>query len=225
MALFAGYGYRPVLVEGASFDGENPMEVHGRMATALDEIVAEIGEIQQKARSGGVSDRTDLAGADHSYPEGSGPARRPSTANQSKGRSERTRFRWLKVRTNHDHLVQLESWLRSYRPEELFDSDGSPVAVVGKVPPEGPRRIGANPHANGGLLLVDLELPDFRVYGVDVSQPGVEKHEATRVLGSFLRDIIVNNPDQFSGSSDPTRHRPIDCRMCSKRPIEPGMPS
>ena len=94
------------------------------------------------------------------------------------------------VRTNPEHLAQLEAWLRSYRPEELFDGDGRPVEAIRSVPPFGERRMSANPHANGGLLRVDLELPDFRDYGVEVAEPGTAMREATRVLGAFLRDVM-----------------------------------
>ena len=101
------------------------------------------------------------------------------------------------VRTNPEHLTQLEGWLRSYRPEELFDEGGCPVETICDFPPAGQSRMSANPHANGGLLLADLKLPDFCDYGVDVPSPGAAMHEATRVLGSFLRDTIRANPTTF----------------------------
>ncbi|MCW6011281.1 phosphoketolase, partial [Micromonospora sp. CPCC 205371] len=101
------------------------------------------------------------------------------------------------VRDNPDHLRQLEAWLRSYRPEELFDATGAPVEDLAALPPAGDRRMSANPHANGGVVLRDLVLPDFREYAVDVPKPGEPMAEATRVFGTWLRDVIRANPDRF----------------------------
>jgi xylulose-5-phosphate/fructose-6-phosphate phosphoketolase len=101
------------------------------------------------------------------------------------------------VRTNPEHLRQLEDWLHSYRPDELFDDRGSLIADLADLPPKGHRRMSANPHTNGGLLLQDLTLPDFRGYAVEVANPGTTSSEATRVLGGFLRDVIRNNPSSF----------------------------
>jgi xylulose-5-phosphate/fructose-6-phosphate phosphoketolase len=101
------------------------------------------------------------------------------------------------LRTSPEHLAQLEEWLRSYRPEELFDDGGALVAELAELPPKGPRRMSANPHANGGVLLRDLVLPDFRDYAVEVPQPGTTLSEATRVLGAYLRDVIRKNPETF----------------------------
>src|SRR5258708_677803 len=101
------------------------------------------------------------------------------------------------VRTNPAHLRMLEDWMRSYRPEELFDGDGAPVRLLTELPPRGARRMSANPHANGGLLLHDLELPDFRRYAVDAPEPGRTTSEATRVLGTWLRDVVRRNPNSF----------------------------
>ncbi len=101
------------------------------------------------------------------------------------------------ARTNPEHLAQLESWLKSYRPQELFDERGALVPELQALAPKSYRRMSANPHANGGLLLHDLTLPDFRAYAVEVSRPGTTFAEATRVLGGFLRDVIRDNPDNF----------------------------
>ncbi len=98
---------------------------------------------------------------------------------------------------NPEHLRMLEGWLRSYRPEELFDQQGRLRPELAALPPTGNRRMSANPHANGGLLRRDLRLPDFRGYGVDVPKPGTTFNEATRVLGGFLRDIVLGNGDRF----------------------------
>ena len=99
--------------------------------------------------------------------------------------------------TNAGHMAQLEKWLRSYRPEELFDQDGALRTELRALAPTGHRRMSANPHANGGLLLRDLDLPDFTEYAVTVDKPATESAEATKVLGTFLRDVIIRNPDRF----------------------------
>ncbi len=96
-----------------------------------------------------------------------------------------------------EHLAQLESWMRSYRPEELFDEGGALRPELAALAPDGPRRMGANPHANGGVLLHDLELPDFRDFAVPVTEPGTGSTEATRVLGHFMREVIRSNPETF----------------------------
>src|SRR5205823_7695198 len=101
------------------------------------------------------------------------------------------------ARGNADHRRLLESWMRSYRPEELFDADGALRPELADLPPKGNRRMSANPNANGGLLLRDLELPDFRQYAVEVPEPGATSAEATKVLGGFLRDVMLRNADRF----------------------------
>src|SRR6185436_4638144 len=101
------------------------------------------------------------------------------------------------VRVNAEHRALLETWMKSYRPDELFDKDGAPVADLVQLPPKGRRRMSANPQSNGGLLLRDLALPDFLTYGVEVPKPGTTFSEATRVLGGFLRDVIRKNPETF----------------------------
>jgi xylulose-5-phosphate/fructose-6-phosphate phosphoketolase len=129
------------------------------------------------------------------------------------------------VRTNPEHLAQLESWLRSYRPEELFDEAGSPVAAVVDHAPRGQARMSANPHANGGLVLRDLELPDFRSYGVDVPSPGHTSAEPTRVLGGFLRDTMGANPSTFRlfGPDETASNRLQDVFAVSDRTWEATM--
>jgi len=195
LALFTGYGYRPVLVEGG-FDGEEPMAVHRRMASALDGALAEIREIQDSARVRGVGSRPVWPMLILRTPKGwTGPKVVDGLPIEGTFRAHQLPLG--EVRTNPEHLAQLESWLRSYRPEELFDDEGSPVEAICAFPPSGGQRMSANPHANGGLLLSDLELPDFSDYGVDVPSPGSALHEATRVLGGFLRDVIRANPSTF----------------------------
>ncbi len=195
MSLFVGYGYRPILVEGG-FDGEAPMAVHRRMATAFDEVFSEIRDIQDAARAHGVRSRPVWPMVILRTPKGwTGPKVVDGLPVEGTFRAHQLPL--SQVRTNPEHLVQLEEWLRSYRPEELFDASGRPVAAISEVPPVGDRRMSANPHANGGLLLSDLELPDFCDYGVEVPNPGAAMREGTRVLGGFLRDVIRSNPTSF----------------------------
>ena len=195
LALFTGYGYHPVMVEGG-FDGETPMAVHRRMAAALDEIFAEIHDIQDFARLHGARRRPTWPMLILRTPKGwTGPKVVDGLPIEGTFRAHQIPI--AEVRTNPEHLVQLETWLRSYRPEELFDAEGRPAEVICNFPPAGGRRMSANVHANGGLLCADLELPDFCDYAVDVPSPGRGQHEATRVLGSFLRDAIVVNPSTF----------------------------
>ncbi len=195
LSLFTGYGYRPVLIEGG-FDGEPPMDVHRRMASALDGAFDDIREIQESARSHGVRSRPVWPMLILKTPKGwTGPKVVDGLPVEGTFRSHQLPL--AAVRTNPKHLAQLETWLRSYRPEELFDADGRPVEAIGDLAPSGERRMSANPHANGGLLLSDLELPDFCDYGVDVASPGAVMREATHVLGDFLRDVIRANPSTF----------------------------
>jgi xylulose-5-phosphate/fructose-6-phosphate phosphoketolase len=192
LALFTGYGYHPVLVEGG-FDGEKPMEVHGRMATALDEVFAEIGDSQESARLHGAASRPAWPMIILRTPKGwTGPKLVDGLPVEGTFRAHQVPLG--EVRTNPEHLAQLDAWLRSYRPEELFGQDGSPIETICDFSPIGERRMSASPHANGGLLLADLELPDFCDYAVDVPSPGRVLREATRVLGSFLRDAMGANP-------------------------------
>ena len=130
------------------------------------------------------------------------------------------------MRTNPEHLAQLEEWMRSYRPEELFDDGGALRPELAGLAPAGERRMGANPHANGGLLLRDLELPDFRDYAVDGQAPGTTSSEATRVLGGFLRDVIQPQRAQraTSASSARTRPPPTAWTPSSRPPTGRGRP-
>jgi xylulose-5-phosphate/fructose-6-phosphate phosphoketolase len=197
VALLEGYGYRPILVTGG-FDGEDSLPVHERFAAALDEALDGISEIQQRAREDGAD-----AGVDSVWPmivmrtpKGwTGPKEVDGLPVEGTWRSHQVPI--ADVRGNPEHLRLLEEWLRSYRPEELFDDQGRPLPELLELPPRGERRMSANPHANGGLLLRDLLLPDFRDYAVEVKQPGASLSEATRVLGGFLRDVIARNRENF----------------------------
>jgi xylulose-5-phosphate/fructose-6-phosphate phosphoketolase len=195
MALFKGYGYHPVLVEGG-FDGESPADVHPRMASALDSALAEIADMQASARLHGAADRPAWPMIILRTPKGwTGPKVVDGLPVEGTFRAHQVPLG--EVRTNPEHLAQLEAWLRSYRPEELFEADGAPIETIRTFPPVGVQRMSANLHANGGLLEADLELPDFCDYAVDVPAPGTVMREATRVLGSFLRDAIDLNPSSF----------------------------
>jgi xylulose-5-phosphate/fructose-6-phosphate phosphoketolase len=195
-ALLQGYGHRPVFVTGG-FDGEEPAAVHQRFAAALDEVVDEITEIQHRARgSDGELQRARWPMIVLRTPKGwTGPKEVDGQLVENSWRSHQVPM--TDVRDNPKHLRVLEEWLRSYEPEDLFDESGALVAELAELPPTGERRMGAVPQANGGTLLRDLVLPDFRDYAVEVDEPGTTFGEATRVLGAFLRDVIARNPDNF----------------------------
>ena len=204
-ALLEGYGYAPRFVEGS-----DPPAMHQLMAATLDEIVEEIAAIQRRAREDGELTRPRWPMIVLVTPKGwTGPKFVDGLPAEGSFRSHQIPL--AEVRTKPEHLRQLEAWMRSYRPEELFDAGGALRPELAALAPEGPRRMGANPHANGGLLLRDLELPDFRDYAVEVTAPGTTTSESTRVLGGFLRDVIRNNPDTFRlVGPDETRSNRLD---------------
>jgi xylulose-5-phosphate/fructose-6-phosphate phosphoketolase len=191
VSLLEGYGYAPRFV-----DGDDPAVMHQLMAATLDGVVEEIASIQQAARQGGVTERPRWPMIVLRTPKGwTGPKIVDGLPAEGSFRSHQVPL--PAVRTNPEHRAQLEQWMRSYRPEELFDADGALQADVAALAPTGERRMGANPHANGGLLLRELELPDFSDYGVAVAEPGTTTSEATRVLGTWLRDVMTANMDRF----------------------------
>ncbi|MGH3023962.1 MAG: phosphoketolase family protein [Gaiellaceae bacterium] len=190
-AFFRGCGWNPLFVEG-----EEPPLVHERFAAVLDEALDEIAEAQRAARVEGVSERPRWPLIVLRTPKGwTGPDEVDGLPVEGTWRSHQVPM--ADVRQNPEHLRILEKWLRSYRPEELFDDDGRLVGELAQLSPRGSRRMSANPHANGGALLRDLVLPDFRDYAVDLPSPGTTSSEATRVLGAFLRDVIAANPQTF----------------------------
>jgi xylulose-5-phosphate/fructose-6-phosphate phosphoketolase len=190
-ALFEGYGYAPRFVEGS-----DPDQMHQLMAGTLDEVFDDIRSIQQAARSGGASERPRWPMIVLRTPKGwTGPKEVDGLPAEGSFRSHQVPLSGLAQRP--DHLAQLETWLRSYRPEELFDDAGVLGGELQALAPVGERRMGASPHANGGLLLRDLRLPDFRDYAVEVARPATTSSEATRVLGTFLRDVMRLNGDSF----------------------------
>ena len=195
VSLFEGYGHRPLLVSGG-FDGEDPRAVHERFAAALDEALDEIVRIQAAARDGGEAERPRWPMIVLRTPKGwTGPREVGGLPVEDNWRSHQVPL--ADVRGNADQLAALEEWLRSYRPDELFDEAGTLVPELAELAPGGGLRMSATPHANGGVLLRDLVLPDFRDYAVDVPEPGKGTSEATRVLGTFLRDVIAENPSTF----------------------------
>ncbi len=189
--LLEGYGY-----EAHWVDGEDPAEMHQQMAETLDRVVEKITAIQHEARGGGDAGRPHWPMIVLRTPKGwTGPKSVDGLPTEGTWRSHQVPM--AEVRTNPEHLGLLESWLRSYKPEELFDETGALAQELAALPPKAHRRMSANPHANGGLLLQDLALPDFRAYGVPAASPGTTYAEATRVLGTYLRDVMKANPTRF----------------------------
>jgi xylulose-5-phosphate/fructose-6-phosphate phosphoketolase len=202
-ALMHGYGYDPRFVSG-----EDPAFMHREMADVLDEVVQEIHGIQRAVRERGGERAHRWPMIILRTPKGwTGPREVDGRTVEGTWRSHQVPL--AEVRTNSDHLALLEAWMRGYRPEELFDEDGALVEELAQLPPKRHRRMSANPHANGGLLLRDLSLPDFRDYAVNASKPGTTYSEATRVLGAFLRDVIRRNPSTFRlfGPDETTSNR------------------
>ena len=190
--LFLGYGYTPYFVEG-----DDPAQMHQDMAAAVDTVVAEIRAIQRRARAGGRDlERPRWPMIILRSPKGwTGP--RSVDGKQTEGSWRSHQVPLSDMARKPEHVRLLQEWMQSYRPEELFDAAGAPIADIAALAPVGERRMGANPHANGGLRLRELRLPDYRDYAVAVARPGQDDAEATRVLGTFLRDVIVHNPDNF----------------------------
>mgnify|MGYP002623592928 CR=1 FL=1 len=191
LSLMRGFGHEPRVV-----DGDDPAQVHQALAAALDWALDRITEIQQHARSTGDTSRPRWPMLVLRTPKGwTGPGRVDGQQVEGTFRSHQVPLSG--VRDNPAHLAALEAWLRSYRPEELFDATGAPVPELTSLAPVGERRMSANPHANGGMLLRDLVLPDFRDYAVEVPEPGGTAVGPTGALGPFVRDVIAANPDRF----------------------------
>jgi xylulose-5-phosphate/fructose-6-phosphate phosphoketolase len=190
-ALLEGYGYQPRFVEGSE-----PEAMHQLLAATFDEVLDEIAAIQRRAREFGDTTRPRWPMIVLRTPKGwTGPKQVDGLPAEGSFRSHQVPL--AEVRTNPEHLAQLEEWLRSYRPQELFDDSGSVRPEISALAPAGELRMSASPHANGGLLLRDLELPDFRRYAVEVPEPARTSSEATRVLGAWLRDVVAANRDRF----------------------------
>ncbi|CAM5671344.1 phosphoketolase family protein [Streptomyces coeruleorubidus] len=189
-ALLRGYGHEPIHVSG-----DDPATVHRAMARAMDTALDRIAEAQHAAREEGVTERPHWPVIVLRTPKGwTGPAEVDGEPVEGTWRSHQVPL--AGVRDNPDHLRQLEAWLRSYRPEELFDAEGRPVADVLACVPEGGRRLGATPYANGGLLVRDLPIPSLDDFAVPVDKPGTTLHEPTRVLGDLLAQVMRDTADR-----------------------------
>jgi xylulose-5-phosphate/fructose-6-phosphate phosphoketolase len=189
--LLEGYGHSPLVVSG-----EDPEDVHRQLASALDRALDEIALIQAKARGGSARALVRWPMIVLRTPKGwTGPKEIDGKPVEGTFRSHQVPI--PEARTNPRHLEALESWLRSYGPHELFDAEGRLRADLSSLPPSGKRRMSANPHANGGLLLEELLLPDFRRYAVRLEEPATSLSEATSVTGGYLRDVIRANPRNF----------------------------
>ena len=189
-ALFRGFGFTPYFVEGG-----DPEKMHALMALTLDTAVSEIQRIQNDARANGFKKRPRWPMLVLRSPKGwTGPKVVDGQATEGTFRSHQVPMGEM---SRPGHVKILEKWLKSYRPQELFDPTGKLRPELAELAPKGDRRMSASPHANGGLLLRDLRLPDFRDYAADVPNPGAVEGEATRVQGQFIRDVIQLNPANF----------------------------
>ena len=189
--LYRGHGYAPRFVEG-----DDPANVHQQFAGTLDECYADIREIQQKARLHGLVQRPVWPMIILRTPKGwTGPKEVDGVPVEGTFRAHQVPL--ANVRENPEHLKLLEAWMKSYQPEKLFDREGRFISELAELAPSGGRRMGANPHVNGGRVLIALDLPDFRDYALEVPGPGEVLAEAPRKLGEFLRDVIKLNPNNF----------------------------
>ena len=191
VSLMTGHGYEPHLLEG-----HDPMDMHARFAATLTTCYAKIRAIQERARRRtGPVGRAQWPMIVLRTPKGwTGPD--VVDGLQVEGTFRAHQVPLANVRENPEHRRRLEAWMKSYRPEELFDGEGRPVPTLTALAPKGDRRMGANPHANGGRLLVDLDLPDFTDYAIPVGHPGRELHESTRQLGKLMRDLFTRTARQ-----------------------------
>jgi xylulose-5-phosphate/fructose-6-phosphate phosphoketolase len=190
-SLFRGYGWAPHVVEG-----DDPELMHPKMASAVEACVQQIRSIQQEARSSGRAERPRWPMIILRTPKGwTGPKQVDGHRVEGFWRAHQVPV--LDVQTNPEHLQIVEGWMRSYKPEELFDKDGRLTAELQELPPRGERRMSANPHANGGKLRKPLNLPDFRDYAVPIDSPGTKEISPTETLGKFLRDVMRNNMNSF----------------------------
>jgi xylulose-5-phosphate/fructose-6-phosphate phosphoketolase len=189
--LLRGYGYEPRFVEG-----HEPARMHKLMAAALDDTLADIQRIQEQARSGASTKRLPWPMIVLNSPKGwTGP--KEVDGKQIEGTFRAHQVPLTGFLDDPKHVGMLAAWLKSYRPEELFDKHGRLMPELAELAPKGTRRMSANPHANGGSLRAALVMPDFRKYAVEVASPGCVEAEATRVQGAFIRDVIAKNPTNF----------------------------
>jgi xylulose-5-phosphate/fructose-6-phosphate phosphoketolase len=185
--LLQGYGYKTYLVEG-----DDPEKVHQSLATTLDTVIAEIKQIQNEARRNGFTKRPRWPMIIFRTPKGwTGP--KIVDGLQVEGTWRAHQVPLAELATKPEHVKMLEQWMKSYKPEELFDESGKLIFELAELAPKGTKRMGANPHANGGLILHDLKMPDFRKHAVAVLNPGAIQAEATVIMGAFLRDVMQLN--------------------------------
>jgi len=185
--LLCGYGYKPYFVEG-----DVPEEVHQLLATTLDTVIDEIKQIQSEARTNGFTKRAQWPMIVFRTPKGwTGP--KIVDGLQVEGTWRAHQVPLAELATKPEHVKMLEQWMKTYKAEELFDETGKLIAELAELAPQGTKRMGANPNANGGLLLHDLQLPDFKKYSVEVTKPGTITAEATLIMGIFLRDVMKLN--------------------------------
>ncbi|MHB8346287.1 MAG: phosphoketolase family protein [Acidiferrobacterales bacterium] len=186
-SLLTGYGYHPYFVEGS-----DPVLMHQQMAATLDRAIGEIKEIQAEARLHGVTQRPRWPAIVLRSPKGwTAPASVDGKKLEGYWRAHQVPI--TEMASNPQHVKLLEQWMKSYHPEELFDSGGRLIPELAAMAPSGVRRMGSNPHANGGLLLKELNLPDLQQYAVPVPRPGAVQGESTRVTGTYLRDVMTLN--------------------------------
>jgi xylulose-5-phosphate/fructose-6-phosphate phosphoketolase len=212
-SLFVGYGYKPHFVEG-----NDPMVMHQKMADTLERVIGEIKSIQKQARQAKDVTRPRWPMIILRTPKGwTGPKELEGHKLEGSWRSHQVPV--ADVRENPSHLRVLEDWMKSYRPEELFDASGKLHPELKALAPKGARRMSANPHANGGLLRKELKLPDFRDYAVPVTIRGGTLHGNTKPLGEFLRDVMKNNPTSFRvfGPDETASNRLQDLYDASKK--------
>jgi xylulose-5-phosphate/fructose-6-phosphate phosphoketolase len=186
--LFLGYGWAPYFVEG-----DDPMTMHQEMASTLEKVICQIHQIKSDATAQGITERPRWPMIVLKSPKGwTGPKEVDGYKIEGNFRAHQIPLS-VSASAPTEHLQMLEEWMRSYKPEELFDDNGRLIDELAELAPKGDRRMGANPHANGGQLLRDLRMPDFRSYAVDVTKPGVNGEGDTYVSGRFLRDVIKEN--------------------------------
>jgi xylulose-5-phosphate/fructose-6-phosphate phosphoketolase len=213
--LFRGYGYKPYFVEG-----DRPTPMHQLMAGTLDQVIADIRRIQKDARTNGFKQRPIWPMIILRTPKGwTGPKEVDGKPAEGSWRSHQVPFAELAEKPGHLRL--LETWMKSYKPRELFDENGRLRPELAELAPKGERRMGANPVANGGKLLRDLKMPDFRDYAVKVPKPGAVTAEATRIMGTLLRDVIKLNAEarnfRVFGPDETTSNRLSACFEATDR--------
>ena len=215
-SLLTGYGYKPYFVEG-----HEPEKMHQLMAETMERAVQEIKQFQHAARVDGVGERPRWPMIVLRSPKGwTGPKFVDGIEIEGTFRAHQVPL--TELANKPEHIKILEDWMRSYKPEELFDKSGKLIAELKELAPVGNRRMGANPHANGGILLKALKLPDFKRYALQVDKPGTTDGEATRVMGAFLRDILRKNANNFRvfGPDETASNRLGDCFEVTNRCFE-----